>query len=227
MSETNQTSGAQDRPEPADRINPRELLSRETQFEGYVFDVVRERFRLSPGEEPLARDFMRHPGAVAIAALNERDEILLINQYRQPTGMNLWEIPAGMLDVEGESPLAAAQRELLEETDLRAETWHTLTEFHNSPGVSTEANRVFLARGISEVPAAERIERTGEEAEIVARWFPLEEAVTAVLSSRLHSPSAAIAVLAARASVERGHADLTDASAEWPAHPLLREAAGR
>lgn len=228
MSQTHHLDDARDPSAgPSDRINPRELLSRETRFEGFVFDVVRERFRLAPGEEPLDRDFMRHPGAVAIAALNDRDEILLINQYRQPVGMNLWEIPAGMLDVEGEAPLDAARRELLEETDLVAGTWHTLAEFHNSPGVSTEANRVFLARDVSAAPEAERVERSGEEAEIVARWFPLEEAVAAVLGARIHSPSAIVAVLAARASVERGHAELTDPRAPWPAHPHLREGSGR
>ncbi|MDN5654225.1 MAG: NUDIX hydrolase, partial [Kocuria sp.] len=121
---------------PQDRVNPRKLISRETAFEGQIFDVVRETFALTEGGDELFRDYMRHPGAVAIAALNENNEILLINQYRQPVEMNMWEIPAGLLDVEGESPLAAAQRELAEETDRKASTWHTLAEFNNSPGCS-------------------------------------------------------------------------------------------
>lgn len=207
-----------------DHVNPRELVASETLVEGAIFDVVRDSIRLRPEKsaEILNRDYLRHPGAVAVAALNDRNEILLINQYRQPVGMNLWEIPAGLLDIEGEEPLAAAQRELAEETDLTADTWHTLAEFNNSPGCSTEANRIFLARGIGAVAPEDRTEREGEEAEIVTRWVPLEEAVTAVLASRLHSPSANIAILAAYASLQRGHQDLRAPNEPWPAHPNLR-----
>lgn len=209
---------------PRDRVNPRDLVSSETLFEGAIFDVVRDGVRLSSdgSGEVLKRDYMRHPGAVAIAALNERDEILLINQYRQPVGMNMWEIPAGLLDIEGEPPLTAAQRELAEETDLTATTWHTLAEFNNSPGCSTEANRIFLARGIGDVAPEDRTVRRGEEAEIVTRWVPIERAVAAVLSSQMHSPSANIAILATYASIQRGHTDLAAPDAQWPAHPLFR-----
>ncbi|MDN5605308.1 MAG: NUDIX hydrolase [Kocuria sp.] len=208
---------------PQDRVNPRKLISRETAFEGQIFDVVRETFALTEGGDELFRDYMRHPGAVAIAALNENNEILLINQYRQPVEMNMWEIPAGLLDVEGESPLAAAQRELAEETDLKASTWHTLAEFNNSPGCSTEANRIFLARGINDVAEEDLTERTDEEAEIVKRWVPMEEAVSAVLATGLHSPTANIAILATWASIHRDHADLRDPEEPWPAHKHLRE----
>lgn len=213
---------------PQDRVNPRDLVASETLFEGAIFDVVRDSVRLSDdgSGEVLKRDYMRHPGAVAIAALNDQNEILLINQYRQPVGMNMWEIPAGLLDVEGESPLQAAQRELAEETDLTATTWHTLAEFNNSPGCSTEANRIFLARDIGEVAAEDRTVREGEEAEIVTRWVPLEQAVAAVLSSEMHSPSANIAILAAFASVQRDHRDLRDPREPWPAHPVFRGSAG-
>lgn len=208
---------------PQDRVNPRTLVSRETAFTGQIFDVVRETFALTEGGDELVRDYMKHPGAVAIAALNEDNEILLINQYRQPVEMNMWEIPAGLLDIDGESPLHAAQRELAEETDLSARTWHTLAEFNNSPGCSTEANRIFLARGIEDAAAGDLIEREAEEAEIVTRWVPIERAVSAVLSSELHSPTSNLAILAVWASIQRGHADLQAPDKPWPAHKLLRE----
>lgn len=208
-----------------DRVAPRQVLESRTIFSGHVFDVVEEGFRLQDGGETIRREFLRHPGAVAVAALNERQEILLINQYRHPAAMNFWEIPAGLLDVPGEPPVQAAQRELREEADLTAQEWDTLVEFQNTPGASDEATRVYLARGIAPVPEHERFDREEEEAEIVVRWVPLEEAVTAVLESRLHSPSLVNAVLALWAEVHRDFRDLRPADAPWPAHPAFRDRA--
>lgn len=207
----------------ADVVNPRYVRSHDIKFEGFIWDVVRENFSLTEDSEPLGRDFITHPGAVCISVLNEKNQILLINQYRQPVGMNLWEIPAGMLDIEGEEPLAAAKRELAEETDLQAQQWDLLMEYHNSPGCSAEANRMYLARGISEIPHAEKTKREGEEAEIIMRWFDLDEAVDAVLNARLHSPSANQAILATYAAVQRGATGTKAVDAEWPAHPYLRD----
>lgn len=207
----------------ADVVNPRFVQKSETKFEGFIWDVVRDDFSLTEDGESMGRDYITHPGAVAIVVLNEKNQVLLINQYRQPVGMNLWEIPAGMLDIAGEEPLIAAQRELAEETFLQAERWDTLMEYHNSPGCSTEANRVFLARGISEIPHEEKQEREGEEAEIVARWFDMEEVVAAILAARLHSPSTIMGVLAAHAASLSNFETLTPADAPWPAHPYLRD----
>ncbi|QRZ60998.1 NUDIX hydrolase [Rothia sp. ZJ932] len=207
----------------ADVVNPRFVRSHETKFEGYIWDVVREDFSLTEDGEALGRDFITHPGAVCISVLNDKNQILLINQYRQPVGMNLWEIPAGMLDVEGEDPLTAAKRELAEETDLQAEQWDLLMEYHNSPGCSAEANRMYLARGISEISATEKTQREGEEAEIIMRWFDLEEAVGAVLNARLHSPSANQAILATYAALQGGIVGAKPVDAPWPAHPYLRD----
>lgn len=207
----------------ADVVNPRFVRSHETKFEGFIWDVVREDFSLTEDGEALGRDFITHPGAVCISVLNDKNQILLINQYRQPVGMNLWEIPAGMLDIEGEAPLDAAQRELAEETDLQAEQWDLLMEYHNSPGCSAEANRMYLARGITEIPHDQKIEREGEEAEIIMRWFDLDEAVDAVLNARLHSPSANQAILATYAALHRGTVGNKPADAPWPAHPYLRD----
>ncbi|MBT1002205.1 NUDIX hydrolase [Paenarthrobacter sp. DKR-5] len=191
-------------------------------YNGRIWDVVSDTFELSDGGDRLTRDYIGHPGAVAVLPLNEAGEVLLLKQYRHPVQMTLWEIPAGLLDVEGEDFVAGAARELAEEADLVAEQWNVLADLFNSPGSSSEAIRIYLARGLSEVPEAERHERTEEEAEIEHRWVPLEEAVRAVLDGRLHNPSAVVGVLALQAARAEGFASLRPADAEWSAHPGQR-----
>ncbi|MEV8158895.1 NUDIX domain-containing protein [Kocuria salsicia] len=204
-----------------DRPDQRPVDASETVLDGAIWNVRRETFRMAGQEKPLVREFITHPGAVSIVALDEQDRILLINQYRHPVGMRMWEIPAGLLDVDGEPAVEAARRELGEEADLVAEQWDALVDFDNSPGSSAEANRIFLARGLSEVPAAERFAREGEEAEIVAGFADLDDAVDAVLAGRLASPAAALGIMAAHAAKARGWRTLRPADAAWPAHPEL------
>ena len=202
-----------------DRPDPHEVAEAETVYHGAIWDVARETFSMADQDEPLVRDYITHPGAVAVVALDDQDRVLLINQYRHPVRTRMWEIPAGLLDVSGEPALAAAQRELGEEADLVAEHWDTLVDFENSPGSSAEANRIFLARGLSEVPDAERFTREGEEAEIVAGFADLDDAVAAVLSGRLTSPAAALGILAAHIARSRDWGTLRAPDAAWPARP--------
>lgn len=96
------------------------------------------------------RDYQVHPGSVAVVALDDRDRVVVLRQYRHPVRQKLWEIPAGLLDVPGENPLHAAQRELYEEAHVKAENWRVLTDVYTTPGGSSEAVRVFLARDLSE-----------------------------------------------------------------------------
>lgn len=184
-------------------------------FAGKVWDVARESFRMHEGEEPLVREFIRHPGAVAIVALDDQDRVRMIRQYRHPVGQELWEVPAGLLDVAGEPMLAAAQRELAEEADLVADQWDVLVDFYTTPGSSSERIRVFLARGLSEVPEDQRHERTGEEAGMPLAWVPVDEAVEAVLSGRLRNPATAIGLLALRVHAAQGFTGLRPADAPW------------
>jgi len=206
----------------SDEPSPRRLLSSQTVYEGRIWDVVSDRFQLNDDGEPLVRDYIDHPGAVAVLPMNDDGEVLLIKQYRHPVGMDLWEIPAGLLDVEGEDFVAGAARELAEEADLMASRWNVLADFFNSPGSSSEAIRIYLARGLSEVPGHARHVRTDEEAEIELRWISLEEAVAAVLDGRLHNPSAVVGVLAAAAARAENFKGLRPADAPWPAHPSQR-----
>lgn len=163
--------------------DPAPLVVRETVFDGRVWDVVRD--TVTFGGRQMAREYMAHPGAVVVAALDDDDRILLINQYRQPIGARDWELPAGLLDVPGEAPLEAARRELAEEADLAAAEWRQLAAYHPSAGGSDELITIFEARGLSASPDVH--DRTDEEAEIVLRWEPLDVVLDAVAAGRLHN----------------------------------------
>jgi len=144
------------------------------------------------------REVVEHPGAVAILALDEADRVLMIRQYRHPVAALLWEIPAGLRDVAGEPALVTGERELLEETGYRAADWRVLADFFTSPGISTERLRIFLARQLTAVPAAEReYVPEHEEAHLAAAWVPLDTAVRAFLAGDLHNGVAAVGILSA------------------------------
>jgi len=194
-----------------------EILESKLAFKGHVWDVRTETFAY--GDRKLTRDFVDHTGAVAVVALDDDDRMLLIQQYRHPVRHRLWEIPAGLLDITGEDPLAAAQRELAEEADLVATDWSVLSEFYTSPGGSNEVIRLYLARGL--VAAQEAFERSEEEADIVTRWVPLDEVVDGVLARRLQNHTLSIGALTAHAARARGWASLGAPEEPWSRHPRL------
>jgi ADP-ribose pyrophosphatase len=193
-----------------------DVLKRDIVFDGKIWDVVRETFDYNG--HPITREYVEHTGAVAILAMDDEERVLLIKQYRHPIRSRDWEIPAGLLDDDGEEALDAAKRELAEEADIAAEQWNVLVDYVNSPGGSNEAVRVYLARGISDVDA---FERTAEEADIEVRWVSLDDALNGVLSRNLQNPSTVIGVLAAAASRARGWDTLAPGDAPWPRHPKL------
>jgi len=197
-----------------DRVAPR-LLNTETVFAGHVWNVDRESFELDGSA--VTREFVNHTGAVAVLAMDERDRVLLIKQYRHPVRLRDWELPAGLLDVVNESPLRAAQREFAEETDLQAESWAVLSEMLTSPGGSNEAVRIYLARGVS--ATGDTFDRFAEEAGIEMRWVPLEEAVEAVLERRVQNSILCLGILAAQLGRDRGWNTLGAADLPWPRHP--------
>jgi 8-oxo-dGDP phosphatase len=204
-----------------DRIDPRPVRRSEHLLTGMVWDVVRDSVDL--GEAGVVRrEFIQHPGAVGILALDEQGRVAVVDQYRHPVGMVLWEIPAGLLDIAGEPPVTCAQRELAEEADLVAREWHVLADFMNSPGGTSEAFRCFLARGLSDVPEADRHARHGEELAMQVHWVALDELRDDILAGRLHSPSLVVGVLAACAAREQGWRTLRPADAPWPEHPAYR-----
>lgn len=178
------------------------VLHREVAYEGMIWDVVRERF--DHGGEELTREFVEHSGAVAVVCLDDEQRVLLLRQYRHPARVLEWELPAGLLDVPGEDPLVAAQRELAEEADLVATEWSHLATHRSSPGFTDEVLTTFLASGLSPVPEGERYERTGEERDMVLRWVPLTEAVEAVLDHRIGNVTTMVGLLTAFARLGRG-----------------------
>ncbi|WP_010202096.1 NUDIX domain-containing protein [Salinibacterium sp. PAMC 21357] len=197
-----------------DRVTPR-LLTSDTVFAGHVWNIDRETFELDG--IAITREFTNHTGAVAVLALDERDRVLLIKQYRHPVRLRDWELPAGLLDVVNESPLVAAQREFAEETDLQAESWHVLSEMLTSPGGSNEAVRIYLARGVSST--GDTFDRFAEEAGIELKWVPLEDAVEAVLDRRIQNSISCVGILAAQLGRDRGWSTLGDANEPWLRHP--------
>lgn len=191
------------------------VLGTETPFVGRVWNIRRD--EVSYNGASIVREYMDHTGAVAVLALDEEDRVLLIRQYRHPVRLRDWEIPAGLLDVAEESALVAAQRELAEEADLVAASWHVLGEFMTSPGGSDEAIRIYLARDLR--ATGETFAREAEEADIEVRWTPLDEVVDAILDRRVQNPSLVVGALAAHASRARGWATLAPGDAPWLRRP--------
>ena len=178
------------------------------------FVVLRTDQVRMPDGDVAPRDVVEHPGAVAIVALNDNGQVLLIRQYRHPVGHFLWEIPAGLRDVPGEPAHRTGQRELREETGYTARSWHVLTDCYTSPGISTERVIVYLARGLAEIPDAERgPPLRHEEAHLEPAWVPLEQAVQLFLAGELHNGVAAVGILAAYAARQGGFAMLRKAGA--------------
>ena len=176
-----------------------EVTRSETVYNGYVWDVREDTFRY--GNASLVRHYLDHTGAVAVVALDEQDRVLLIQQYRHPIRMRDWEIPAGLLDIEGEDPRDAAARELAEEADLQAEHWEDLGNFAVSPGGSEEFVRIFLATGVSST--GETFDRDGEEADIRKAWVPFSEVLDGIAAGRLHNGIMTIGVLMAARKLGR------------------------
>ena len=197
-----------------------EVESSERVFDGVVWDVRRDTFELEGTR--LTREVVDHPGAVAVLALDDDGRAVLIQQYRHPVAAKEWELPAGLLDVEGEDPLRAAQRELAEEVDLVAEHWSVLVDYFTSPGGLDECIRVYLATGLGEVAQSERHEREGEEAHLVVRRAGLEEIRGAILAGRLHNSTLLVAALTALEYRARDWTDLRPADTPWPEHPANR-----
>ncbi len=170
-----------------------EVLESDLVYRGRVWDVRSDRVRYGDGE--IVRQYVAHTGAVAIVALDEQGRVLLIQQYRHPIRHRDWELPAGLLDVEGEEPLEAAQRELAEEADLVAVHWEPLVSSWTTPGGNDEIIHVFLATGVR--PSGAPHDREDEEADIRVEWVSLADAVSAVMEGRMRNGILAIGVLAA------------------------------
>jgi ADP-ribose pyrophosphatase len=159
-------------------------LSTRIVFHGRIFNVVSDAVE-EPGGVQARREVIRHPGSVVVLALDDDNSrriprLLLERQYRYAAGQRLWELPAGRIDP-GESGLAAAKRELVEETGFTARRWQRALTFYASPGFLDEVMHVFLARGLVKGKA-----QPEEDERIQVRFFPLPQVKRMALSGKIH-----------------------------------------
>ena len=172
---------------------------------------------VTPSGEHINRQYMSHPGAVGIIALDDQDRVAVVRQYRHPVRMVLVEPPAGLLDVDGEDFLVAAQRELAEEAMLAADDWRILVDIVTTPGGCQESLRIYLARGLHEAPRPEGFVLEGEEVSMKAGWEPLDDLVEAIYAGQCQSPTLVTGVMALELARRTGRIDqLRPADSPWP-----------
>lgn len=200
-----------DRSEPDYRV-----VSSTPIYRGRVVSVRKDEVRMSDGAVAV-REVVEHPGAVGIVALDDAERVVLVYQYRHPVRGYLYELPAGLLDVHGEDPLAAARRELFEEAALRADEWSVLLDIYTSPGMTDEAIRIYLARGLS--AAREAFQREAEEITMTVDRLSLDEAVARVQRGQITNAAAVAGICAATLARAAAWQPLRPADAPWPAAP--------
>jgi 8-oxo-dGTP pyrophosphatase MutT (NUDIX family) len=163
------------------------VVASTTAHNGRVIQVSTERLRYSNGRE-YDIDYVRHPGAAAVVAIDSDKRVCVVRQYRHGVEDFLWEIPAGKLDP-GEPPEICAPRELQEETGVEAGRWTPLGIYIPAPGIFTEVIHLYLARDLKIGPASPDAD---EELEI--EWLPLEEAVGHVMRGEWNDGKTAMAL---------------------------------
>lgn len=192
-----------------------DVVATETPFKGRIISLAVDDVRMSDGSVA-KREYVVHPGAVVVVALDDEGRVVLVNQYRHPVRARLDELPAGLLDVPGEPALDAAKRELAEEAQLAAGEWNVLLDLVSSPGCSNEAVRIFLARDLS--PVASDFVAEGEELTLRVTREPLADIVRRALTGGLTNAAAVAGVLAAVHGRATGWRDLRPADAPWARH---------
>ena len=190
-----------------------ETVASETLYVGKIFALRADEVRMPDGNIA-RREVVEHYGAVAVLAIDDDNNVVLVYQYRHPLGRRLWELPAGLLDLGGEPPHITAARELKEEAGLAATEWRTLVDLDSAPGFCDESVRVYLATGLTDVG---RPDAHDEEADLTVRWFPLDEAVRMVLDGEIVNSIAVGGILAAHTVTDP--AALRPVDAPWTDRP--------
>jgi 8-oxo-dGDP phosphatase len=196
------------------------VVEHEVLASGRVCDFVVDAVR-TPHGELMRRQYTLHPGAVGVIAWDDADRIAVVLQYRHPVAHQLVEPPAGLLDFDGEDFLVAAQRELAEEAGLAADDWRVLVDLFTTPGATQESVRIYLARGLTSVPAPHGFVAESEEAVMEIAWASRVDVVDGVLGGRLQNPVLVAGVLALEVARIGGRLDLLrPADAEWPSRQV-------
>jgi 8-oxo-dGDP phosphatase len=164
----------------------------------HVWELIEGAYR-SPTGEAFERTFVRSPGAVSVIAVDESvspPTVILIRQWRAAMEAEMWEVPAGMRDKDGEDPVETGRRELIEEVGFDAASMELLTIFHPSAGITDGSHHVYLARGLTLVGA----KTDGpEEEHLVVEHRPMDEALRMVWDGTITASSAVIGILMAAA----------------------------
>jgi 8-oxo-dGTP pyrophosphatase MutT (NUDIX family) len=194
------------------------VRGRETPFKGHIFSIIADQLEMPTGTIA-AREYMDHPGAVGVVAIDDQERILLLQQYRHPVGVRMWELPAGLIDHPGEDLVDAAARELAEEAGMIAEHWELLLDLHTTPGASNEIFRCYLGRGLR-MMAERTYTSDDEEAGIVTEFVPLDDAVARVMRGEITNAACIIGVLAAARLRDAGWPPTRSIDAPLPRFPL-------
>jgi len=210
---------------PGSELRPDELHDARLSWPTRRVDEVRGRLMrfvtdevTTPDGHTMVREYVEHPGAVAIIAVDEDSRVAVVTQYRHPVGFQEVEAPAGLLDMANEDPLAAAQRELAEETELAARKWRVLVDIFSSPGGSSESLRIYLARDLVQAPRPEGFVLGDEEAHMEVRWAALDDLVDGIYAGHLQNPSLVVGALSLKTAIHEGRLDqLRPADAPWAA----------
>jgi len=197
----------------ADEAGEIEPIEVTPNWQGRIYDIATHAVEIDG--HVVEREITLHPGAVSVACVNDGNEILLLRQYRHPVGAYLFELPAGLMDKPGEPPLAAAKRELAEEAGLGASQWDLLIDFFNSPGGSSEAHRVYLARGIERLAGGRAGGDGAEENDMAEVWVPIDQALELAMSGAIANPTALIGIFATYTSWANAWAQLRPAESPW------------
>ena len=160
-------------------------------FNGKIIRLEHWQVELPNGSLAL-REVACHPGASAVVALDEKDNVILVRQYRAPMQRITLEIPAGKLDSAQEDPLFCAQRELSEETGYLADSWEKLTVLETTPGFCNERIHIYLARGLKQGDT-----HPDEDEFVATTRMPLKEAAARVMDGTLRDGKTALGVMMA------------------------------
>jgi 8-oxo-dGTP pyrophosphatase MutT (NUDIX family) len=188
---------------PADPEPSFRRVSEEEIFHGWIFNVAQAKI-LDPDGHPFERFVVRHPGAVAVIAVDADRRVTLVRQYRAPVDRMVLEAPAGTLDVEGEEPATAARRELAEEAGLTARSMEVLIDTFNTPGISDQHTVVYLATGLTPCPPTPA---GVEEGFMTIETIALDDVETLVANGTLVDETTVLGLLLARARLDQDAAE--------------------